>query len=222
MSCLTPRGRTRVVRAWSLVLAVSMLAACGGQTAAPQGTSTGHDPFVLSEDQQRRFEQRLAREFTAAPRRRDRDIRANRSGLDRLRLFPGAVLRDERHQGNEVDDATDGEELLYALYVSEHARPYERYELVTADSWSTYRHYLLPRATDTIAVKQHYARLFRGWAHVARERGVSALGGHQFFADDYWRDGRCVWVHVGSREGPLPAARTLVVATMANRRGECV
>ena len=210
--------------AWALVLLASGALASGceaGDRAATPPALTD-DAFVLDEAERRKFRLRLERELAGAPARRERQVRANRQALDALPVFPGAVVRHERHQGQDNDDEPFGtEEFEYQLFVEREARPYARYELVTSDSWSTYRTYLLPRGAASVAVKRHYARVFRGWLHLARERMRSAAG-HAIYADDYWRAGRCIWVHVGMADSTLPPARTLTVATDAAPRGDCV
>jgi hypothetical protein len=208
------------VRALLLVVLVCALTACGDER--PEARAPDDDLFVLDEAERRAFEKRLAGELAAAPARRDRQLRANRNALDRVPPFPGAVLHAERRQGTDVDEPEGDDELEYAVFVEQEVEPYSRFELVTADRWSTYRHYLLPRGTGTTTVQRHYARALRGWVHRARERGTSAVGGHALYADDYWRNGRCIWVHVGLAESSLPPARTLVVATSAEKRADCL
>ena len=175
-----------------------------------------------SAEQRAEYDARIARELEEAVVRRDRQLRVNREVLDALEPFPGAERVSEEHQGNEESglDVSD-EELDYQVYASEVIRPYLRYELLTADSWSSYRRYQLPAGTATRDVYRSYAKQLRGWAHLARERGRHRSG-HPIFADDFWRDDRCVWIHVGLTESQVEPPRSLTVATSATPRDDCV
>jgi hypothetical protein len=144
----------------------------------------------------------------------------------RVRVDPGKVLGAEvvreTQQGNDESDER-ADDLEYEIYVEQTVRSYARFELLTASTWSTYRVYELPAESETQAVFRHYLGGLRGWRHFARERGRSAVGSHAMFADDYWRAGRCVWVHIGfADQPPVPPRRTLTVATSAEPARDCV
>jgi hypothetical protein len=144
----------------------------------------------------------------------------------RVRADPGKVLGAEvvreTQQGNDESDER-ADDLEYEIYVEQTVTSYARFELVTASTWSTYRVYELPAGSKTQAVFRHYLGGLRGWRHFARERGRSAVGSHAMFADDYWRAGRCVWVHIGfADQPPVPPRRTLTVATSPEPARDCV
>jgi hypothetical protein len=194
-----------------------------GEHEAGSLPSDFEDLGTLEEGERREFAARLRNDLRDAEARRRRQLNANAVVLDRLDRLPGAQLVAEQHQGDDTSELdVPDDEFEYRLYLESTVRPYTRFELVTADRWNTYRRYRLPTGVSTHAVHRFYARQLQGWAHLARERERHRAG-HQVYADDFWRNGRCIWVHVGLTESPdIAGRRTLTVATSANTRDACV
>jgi hypothetical protein len=188
-------------RCWLLALVVAA-AGCGSQHHARKVTAA-KPAVTLPAAQIAAIERRRRRELLTARVFRARSLDANRSTLDSLPRFPGAVLEREVANAEYADEPSGRFELRRPRGIV-----FEDNVLLAASGWGTFRIYRLPEATEPSAVRLFYvSRLRPRWRLVRVDRDRVRLR----------RANRCLWFRV-----PRNGARLEIGTDVAVPRLGCL